>query len=433
MRWRIGDILACPECAYSPLRIHDLKTVRKPPGDKSFIHPCEHFCARLNLVISESLESRELPCARCREDEILEALLFCPQCHRWFSTMDGIPHLVRDGLRIIEAERELLKKYSDTLPLEIIEDGIPHSLSGSTIASGEQDLKMLDEGVFWGEFFNAFYERGDRSILDIRVRGTHPMFLNYGVEERHDLEKYKPWGPWPAHLGSMLFTPLKETKGKRGLDFGCGGGQFGLEAAYEGVDMTGFDISPAAVGIAREYAQSIGIDSQYVYAEAQNLPFRKQIFSLLMAKDSLHHLDDPKSAIKKVKPTLIPDALVIIIEHAGNSPFVKFVYDMFARRLVPRIQRRYPHVDIPSVLLEGAPNEDMGIKHVERNLKENFYIVRERREWLLYLRLEQLVYYAFGKRRRLTNAFSRIIYIVERLCIKFGAPDHIAIIGRHRM
>jgi len=182
MRWRLGDILACPECGYSPLRVHALNTISSPPGKNAYIHPCGFYCARLDRVISESMELQEFPCGRCQQEEIEEGIIFCPQCHRWFAILGGIPHLVRDGLRIVEKEQELLNKYKDIIPGDIRENGLPVNLYQSHISQTEEDKKILEEGKFWGEFFRAFVDVGDTSILDIRSRGTHPTFLNYGGE-----------------------------------------------------------------------------------------------------------------------------------------------------------------------------------------------------------------------------------------------------------
>lgn len=432
MRWRLGDILACPECGYLPLHVYALRSINLPPGKNAYIHPCDFYCARLDRVISESTELQEFPCDECRQEEIEEGIIFCPQCRRWFAILDGIPHLVRDGLRILEKEKELLTKYKADLPSDIAECGLSGSPYPTSISPSEEDKKILEEGKFWGEFFRAFVDTGDKSILDIRVRGTHPTFLNYGVLERDDTELYRTWGPWPEHLGNFLFKPIQEARGKRGLDIGCGGGQFGLEAAYQGVDMTGVDIAPEALSIARTYAREVGLDTQYIYADILNLPFRTQVFSLLMSKDSLHHLSNPEEAVRRLKPLLLPDALLIIIEHTGSSPFVKRIYDFFASRLVPKIQRRYKHTEIPPVLLQGAPNEDLGMDKVETTVKQHFHVVKERREWMLYLRLEQLFYFAFGKRRWLSTLVSKTTFMFERLCLLFSEPEHIAFISRNR-
>jgi uncharacterized protein YbaR (Trm112 family) len=49
-------------------------------------------------------------------DEVLEGALLCPECGRWYAIMEGVPHLVRDGLRLVEDEMALLRKHAGRLP-----------------------------------------------------------------------------------------------------------------------------------------------------------------------------------------------------------------------------------------------------------------------------------------------------------------------------
>jgi uncharacterized protein YbaR (Trm112 family) len=49
-------------------------------------------------------------------DDVLEGALVCPACGRWFAVLDGVPHLVRDGLRHVEDELDLLARHAPRLP-----------------------------------------------------------------------------------------------------------------------------------------------------------------------------------------------------------------------------------------------------------------------------------------------------------------------------
>lgn len=53
------------------------------------------------------------------EGEILEALLSCPECGRYFPVIYGIPILIPDEYRDESMERPLLREWSDML------DGLP--------------------------------------------------------------------------------------------------------------------------------------------------------------------------------------------------------------------------------------------------------------------------------------------------------------------
>jgi uncharacterized protein YbaR (Trm112 family) len=66
--------------------------------------PVDHQ-AQLDLVVLEQ-----------SQDHIVEGILVCPACGRWFMITDGIAHLVRDGLRLEEQEFEFLARHRDRLP-----------------------------------------------------------------------------------------------------------------------------------------------------------------------------------------------------------------------------------------------------------------------------------------------------------------------------
>lgn len=45
------------------------------------------------------------------EGEIIEALMTCPQCHRYFPVIYGIPILIPDEYRDEDLEKPMLKKW----------------------------------------------------------------------------------------------------------------------------------------------------------------------------------------------------------------------------------------------------------------------------------------------------------------------------------
>lgn len=60
----------------------------------------------------------ELLAFESQGDEVAAGVLRCPACGRWFAVMNGIPHLVRDGLRLVEDELEFLEHHRASLPPE---------------------------------------------------------------------------------------------------------------------------------------------------------------------------------------------------------------------------------------------------------------------------------------------------------------------------
>lgn len=433
MRLRLLDMLACPLDSAAPLDLVCLKSSTRTPGENVFVAPCTTYCAHQKQPIPANREANQLPCSECNSVVIEEAILTCPACHRWFPVRDGIPVLVPDGLRSEREELALLVKYETSIPKAILHDGLPLNLSNrQKVSPTPEEQRTRDEAYYWGEFFQAYAAIGDTAILDIRQKGTHPAYYSYGVLERDERDRTRRYGVWPDHLGKKMFGPLTRFHGKRALDVGCGGGQFGLEAAYQGIDVIGMDVSHGALSVGANYASTVEQEIQYVCADPMYPPFRSSCFDLLLSKDALHHLHDPHAALERLCRTLRPDGHLLAYEHVGNSRLVSAIVDAFARVLIPRIERRYPRVPIPPVFQCASVLEDIGIARVPDALRSFFQPIMEYGELMLYFELEQLVYYAFGKRRGIAALVRDLAFAVEKILLLFIPPDHLSFFGQRR-
>jgi SAM-dependent methyltransferase/uncharacterized protein YbaR (Trm112 family) len=430
LRLRLLDILACPCDGASPLELIRLSTETRRALNVERAVPCVQYCAANNKVLHAPEKSPG--CSPCREEDVIEGVLVCPSCHRWFSIVQGIPILVRDGLRLEKEERALLERHAGRLPEEVTSRGKPINLFGSAIEHTEHDRDILDEGEYWGEFFAVHEEVGDSSILDIRQKSKHPSYYPYGVLERDDRDQERAYGMFPDHLGRLLFGAMGRFRGGRALDIGCGGGQFALEAAQQGLDAVAMDISLRCLEIARRYAESVGLDVHYVYAEPMNPPFRHGTFDLLLSKDTLHHLSDPEGALAQLEATLKPDGAILLYEHVGKSRLVRWIIELFNGMLVSKIQRRYENVDVPEVLQTGSAHEDVGMKNVMPAVKKFFIPEFQHGELMLYFEMEQLFYYAFGKRQWLSRIARALFLLIEKIMLLFLAPEHVTMVARKR-
>jgi len=90
---RLMDLLACPIDKYYPLELY-------------------------------VFEERE---------EIVEGLIVCPKCLRWYPIRDEIPELLPDELRNKKEELSFLQKWKDKIPRKILLNGKPFNLSGEDL------------------------------------------------------------------------------------------------------------------------------------------------------------------------------------------------------------------------------------------------------------------------------------------------------------
>lgn len=86
-RW-LMDILACPIDKHHPLELH---------------------------VFEE-------------KEEIVEGLLVCSKCNRFYPIIEEIPHMLPDELREKAEDIGFLKKWQEKIPEKILNEGKPFNL-----------------------------------------------------------------------------------------------------------------------------------------------------------------------------------------------------------------------------------------------------------------------------------------------------------------
>jgi len=117
------DLLACPICKHFPLElvVFEEREVLEPvrPPKKT----CELYCG-----YKRSRRVSGMPCRECFRVEIVEGILICPNCNRWYPIRDEIPHMLPDELRSKEEDLAFLRKHKDRVPREVLESGRPFRL-----------------------------------------------------------------------------------------------------------------------------------------------------------------------------------------------------------------------------------------------------------------------------------------------------------------
>ena len=65
------------------------------------------------------------------KDEIVEGLMICSECNRYYPIIEEIPRMLPDDLRSEKEDLTFLKKWRDKIPSEILQRGKPSSLKSS--------------------------------------------------------------------------------------------------------------------------------------------------------------------------------------------------------------------------------------------------------------------------------------------------------------
>jgi SAM-dependent methyltransferase len=110
--------------------------------------------------------------------------------------------------------------------------------------------------------------------------------------------------PWNIEEPPRALVELLESgkvKPCKAVDFGCGAGNYAIYLASKGFEVTGVDISPTAIRIARESAEKKGVKCDFVVADVLgDLKEVRGVFDFAYDWELLHHLF-PEQRIQYVK------------------------------------------------------------------------------------------------------------------------------------
>lgn len=139
-------------------------------------------------------------------------------------------------------------------------------------------------------------------------------------QEEGDIDVGIAWGPG-APFGDDLGL-LGELDGKKAVELGCGGAQFGLAVAERGAEVTGVDISAAQLAHARALADERGTEMAFVEASVTDVPLPDSTYDLAFSAFAFQWVEDLRAAFEEAHRVLVEGGrLVFSVDH----PYYKIV------------------------------------------------------------------------------------------------------------
>jgi 2-polyprenyl-3-methyl-5-hydroxy-6-metoxy-1,4-benzoquinol methylase len=141
-------------------------------------------------------------------------------------------------------------------------------------------------------------EPGSREYFEALIAGRHA---------------YAPW-----------MAEALDYKGARGLDVldvGCGQGIDLARLARAGANVTGVDLTPRHVELARRHLEVVGIAGTVVEGDAESLPFLDQSFDRVISNGVLHHTPDFDRALREIRRVLRPGGEARLILYHRDSVY----------------------------------------------------------------------------------------------------------------
>jgi len=116
--------------------------------------------------------------------------------------------------------------------------------------------------------------------------------------------------------------PLPGGDGRELLDVGCNWGRWTIAATRAGWRPTGIDLAKKSVGAARRVAGQLGVEAEYVVADARELPFDDGSFAAVFSYSVLQHLakEDVPRVVSEIGRVLRPGGIVWIEMPNARGP-----------------------------------------------------------------------------------------------------------------
>jgi ubiquinone/menaquinone biosynthesis C-methylase UbiE len=83
--------------------------------------------------------------------------------------------------------------------------------------------------------------------------------------------------------------------------------------------VTGIELSPAMLALARQRAAGLGRDVDFQEGDAERLPFDDGSFDTVVCALSLCTIPNPATAIGEMKRVLVPGGRLLLLDHIGST------------------------------------------------------------------------------------------------------------------
>ncbi len=173
----------------------------------------------------------------------------------------------------------------------------------------------------------TFYRREYPSDHWIRSHDAEKAFAAYMDQQNKAYSRVK---------NAFVRELLGDLKGKRFLDYGCGGGMFTVYAAQQGAaEVVAVDAVETALETARYFARNESVEHLCRFVQSEEFPgsFARSRFDLILMKDVLEHVQNDQALLDSAAKALVPGGvLVLSTQNAFSINYL--IQGMYRRHLL---------------------------------------------------------------------------------------------------
>jgi len=160
-------------------------------------------------------------------------------------------------------------------------------------------------------------------VTTLESRTGNGLVRAYWNHRIHDLDisRNPPGSPgFFADLDEYHFDKLHHLlrlvdfegqRGKKVLDVGCGTGVDLVRFARAGATVTGVDIAPAAIGLARRNFEFRRLEAELIVADGESLPLADAQYDLVFAHGVVPYTSNPRALVRECRRVLKPGGQAI--------------------------------------------------------------------------------------------------------------------------
>lgn len=155
-------------------------------------------------------------------------------------------------------------------------------------------------------------------------------------------------------------------EGRRILDVGCGGGILAEAMAAAGATVTGIDMAPAALAVARLHRDGAGLEIEYLETTVEALALeRAGEFDVVTCMELLEHVPRPSSVVEACARLVRPGGHVFFatINRHPKAFAYAIIGAEYLLRLLPRGTHEYARFIRPSELAAWGRKAGLGLEH----------------------------------------------------------------------
>lgn len=183
-----------------------------------------------------------------------------------------------------------------------------------------------------------------------------------------------------AFFERVQFAGGREWLGERArgrvLEIAVGTGR-SLEYYDRRTTVTGIDLSPAMLAIARERAETLGRDVELIEGDAANLPAGDESFDTVVCALALCTIPDPRRAIAEMKRVLVPGGQLLLLDHIGSSWPPIYALQWVAEQITTRLAgEHFTRRQLP--LVRAAGFDIVEVNRLKAGTVERIHATRQR-------------------------------------------------------